>query len=698
MQYQLKTLARAKHFKKPHTSETPYRADIDGLRAVAIIAVVLYHGFPTIVTGGFVGVDVFFVISGFLISANIFRQIDAGAFGFRDFYGRRIRRIFPALIVVLVACLSYGFVVLLPSELALLGKNVVGGAGFASNLLLWHEAGYFDQAAVYKPLLHLWSLGVEEQFYIVWPAALWLLARWRQACPIVLLLAWAVSLGVSIAIVGHHETVDFYAPFTRLWELDSGGLLAWLTLYTDLPAIVGRHGRSLARLRIADALSLLGLAAILCAVITFNRRLPFPGALALLPVVGGILLIAAGPSALVNRTLLTTRVAVFIGLISYPLYLWHWPLISFAYVIDRGRPLKIGLVVSLIAVSIALAWLTYRFIERPLRFGGQKRRNTVLLLGVMTAIGLAGVITWQARGFPGRYPPLPHLSIAKINAAIDNGIFKATPSMHVRKVSGITIARIGRGKRSVLFTGDSVVFQYGPRVQTLLGEGRLKKTVYFAVGPSCAPVPGVIRKGLFASCNHLVHVAKHVIADKHIKTIIFGAAWAGYAIPSIRITRHRQTVPMNTAAGITDFYANLKAEVARLERTGHDVYLVAAPVANPRFNPQRMVTRSAVGFTVDRNVLKGVAVSTLIKADSAVNGRLRAIARATGAKLLNPLRDVCGAGPRCSAFFDHGQPKYADSLHLRPGFVAHHVTMFDRLLDSKKDKQPMRFAGQAKRH
>lgn len=657
-----------------------YRPDIDGLRALAVIAVILYHGFPTVFTGGFVGVDVFFVISGFLISGNIFRRLEDGSFTFRGFYARRIRRIFPALFLVLVCSLAYGFVVLLPHELALLGVSVGCGAAFVANLLLWHQTGYFDQAAIMKPLLHLWSLGVEEQFYIVWPAVLWLLYRRRRGNPAWLLLIGGLSLAFSLAIVGHSGTRDFYSPLTRLWELDAGALLAFAVRDSSGQRTVTWAAWRMRRSAIADCASVLGATLIIGAALLYDRRLPFPGGLALLPVCGALLLIAAGPDALINRSVLRNRVAVFIGVISYPLYLWHWPLIAFSYNIDRGLPLKAGLVCILIAVSVLLSWLTYRYVERPLRFGSNRRRNTSLLVILMIFVGTAGFLTWSAHGFPARYPGLRHLNILKINSAIGKGVFQPTRSMRVHKVDGIVVARIGSGSGKVLFAGDSVVYQYGARVQTLFDEGRLDKTVYFAVGPSCPPVPGVQRVGFFAMCNHLPAVTASLIARKHIGTIVLGASWAGYRNSEIGVRRHGVRLKTNTATGVNAFYANLKDEVRHLVRTHHAVYLVLEPITNPRFNPQRMVRRSAFGFTINRNVARGVPVEGLMEQSASIDRRLREIAAETGAKVLNPLRDVCGDGPVCSAFFDHGEPKFADGLHLRPEFVAHHVKIFDRIL------------------
>jgi peptidoglycan/LPS O-acetylase OafA/YrhL len=299
-----------------------YRADIDGLRAIAVLVVVLYHALPRLLPGGFIGVDVFFVISGYLISGQIVSEIRTRNFSLAAFYGRRIRRIFPALILVLLATLAYGFVILLPAELASLGGDVASGAGFVSNILLWQEAGYFDRAAMLKPLLHLWSLGVEEQFYIVWPLALWLAHRAGVLRAWLLALFCAASFMASVVLAPAHPTIDFYAPFTRLWELGAGALLAWR------PALRG-----------GNAFSWAGLLLILGGAAALNAQLVFPGWWALVPVAGAVLLIGAGPENTVNR-LLSRQEATYLGRISYPLYLWHWPLISYAHFINNARPLK----------------------------------------------------------------------------------------------------------------------------------------------------------------------------------------------------------------------------------------------------------------------------------------------------------------------------------------------------------------------
>src|SRR5882724_4763933 len=251
-----------------------YRPDVDGLRAIAIIPVLLFHTFPQAAPGGFIGVDIFFVISGFLISGIFFRDFDRHAFSLADFYGRRIRRIFPALITVLITCLAVGWFILLPNEYAQLGKHAVASAAFVQNFVLWNEVGYFDTRSILKPLLHIWSLGIEEQFYIVWPLLLWV--GWKRKVNLLsLTIAIAIiSFAGCILLMRHHPGAAFYLPFTRFWELLSGAALAHMMLYQ--PQRFERFG---------DFRSIAGIAMLAWSLIEISST-DFPGWRALVPPIG----------------------------------------------------------------------------------------------------------------------------------------------------------------------------------------------------------------------------------------------------------------------------------------------------------------------------------------------------------------------------------------------------------------------------
>lgn len=365
-----------------------YRADIDGLRAVAVTAVVLFHAKLAGFSGGFVGVDIFFVLSGFLIGGIVDREARGGSFSFAAFYLRRARRILPALIAVVLATLALGLLLLSPDELertAISGfAALVGG----SNGWFWHDSNYFSPGAQYAPLLMTWSLGVEEQFYLLLPPLLLLLRRWRAGwtVPAVALLTFG-SLVLSAVGTTHYPVEAFYLLPARAWELGAGVLLA---LAMDrhpirLPAAM-QHGAGL-----------LGAGAIVASVLVFDEAVPFPGSAALLPVLGTVALLAA-PEGIVNRRLLASRPFVAIGLLSYSWYLWHWPLMTFVRIASPEAPptpalLAAGLV-ALLAAAASLRW-----IERPFRSARGSLPRYGLALAAMLA--LTGAVA-AARGFPAR--------------------------------------------------------------------------------------------------------------------------------------------------------------------------------------------------------------------------------------------------------------------------------------------------------
>ncbi len=643
-----------------------YRPDIDGLRAVAVTAVVLFHACPAVLPGGFAGVDVFFVISGYLISGIIARELGDGRFRVAHFYRRRIRRIFPALATVLLATLAYGLVVLLPSERAQLGREVAAGAAMAANLLFWGQAGYFDPAAYAKPLLHLWSLGVEEQFYLVWPALLWLLlARTRRPVAGVALLT-AASFVLNLALSAGQGVADFYSPLARLWELSAGALLALAGPPDRLRAWAGLAAGA-------------GLAAILAATLLFDETLPYPGWRALLPVCGTLLLIGAGPATLAGR-LLACRVAVWVGLISYPLYLWHWPLLSFATIIRRGHPPKPLLAALLVAASVGLAALTWRFIERPLRRGAGPRRVTYRLAAAVAGLGLAGAALALPQDVHSASVRQAGLNVAKLDAAAGDGVFQPTRDMAVSQIQGLMLATIGQSGRGVLFTGDSLLFQYGPRVQRLYETGRLRARVYFLAGPSCAPIPGATRPDRFATCSAMPGLAEALIAQRHIGTVVLGAFWAMNHGADMFVTRDGRRRPIDTPAAQDAVYANLEDWVRRLVGEGVQVVLVLATPADRRFDPALVLDRSWHGYRLDAARLQGVPSAELRRAVAATDRRLQEIAGRTGATTLNPFTDICGSGPVCPFLFGDGQPVFSDGLHLRPSFVADRIGVFDALL------------------
>ena len=455
--------------QSPRKVETRYRADIDGLRAVSILLVVAYHAQPWLVRGGFIGVDIFFVISGFLITRIILSEAKAGTFSSLAFYARRVRRIFPALIVVLATTYLIGWIVLLPDGFALLGKSTAAGVAFVSNLFQLNQTGYFAPEAAENPLLHLWSLGIEEQFYIFWPLLLVLLfgSKYRR---IRIAAIAAASFGLSLLIFLGLKEWSFYSPLPRAWELLAGGLLA-----SSQVEGVARQSSPLRE----NLLSAAGLAAIIGAAAALNKESLFPGAWALLPVLGAVLIIIA-PNSTVNRVLLSSRAMVAIGLISYPLYLWHWPLLSYLGIIRNGVPNAIE-IWAVVIVAFILAWLTYRFVEIPLR---RQPKAVAGLSFALLAVGLAGIATAANSGFPLRFPAEIR-AIAMLAPQSNDGFgdkcFLEGPGAR------LDANCIEQGDKPLLFLwGDSTAAALYP------GLKRAEETVPFRLArfavPGCAPI------------------------------------------------------------------------------------------------------------------------------------------------------------------------------------------------------------------
>ena len=373
-----------------------YRAEIDGLRAIAVLPVILFHAGVTQLSGGYVGVDIFFVISGFLITGILSREIEGGNFSLLGFYERRARRILPALFVVLATTSVLGALILLPYELEFLGRSLIAVVFFVSNILFWQESSYFAASAEFNPLLHTWSLGVEEQYYILFPIFLWMVWRWRKKSVVPLIgLLTVLSFGLAEYLSTEMPSANFYLLPTRAWELLAGSLAALYLLHR--PTLTGH---------LADAVGILGLAGILVSIFAYDAATRFPSAWTLVPVLGTVgILVSASPQTWVGK-LLSYRPFVGIGLISYSAYLWHQPLFAFARILDTEQHPSTWEMLLLALLSLILAWLSWRFVEQPFR---RKEAFTRKRIFSMSGIGGASFIALGTaaifmHGWPQRFP------------------------------------------------------------------------------------------------------------------------------------------------------------------------------------------------------------------------------------------------------------------------------------------------------
>ncbi len=647
-----------------------YRPDIDGLRAIAVGSVLAYHAFPSLLPGGFIGVDIFFVISGFLITNILLQSLAAGDFSYRDFYARRIRRIFPALVLVLLATLAFGWYVLLPGEFSLLGKQTAGGAAFFANLVFLGEAGYFDATAETKPLLHLWSLGIEEQFYIFWPLLLGL--AWRKRWPIlrVTLAVATVSFLVNVLTVQPHRAAAFYSPLSRAWELMAGGLLAVMQLQAAAAAGQGQAGGRVWKKHLQ---SIVGIALIVLGLFMTRSTKAFPGWWALLPVLGAASCIAAGPGGVLNKFLLSNRVMVWSGLISYPLYLWHWPLLSYARIVTGGEP-PLELRVVLVVASVVLAWATYRFLERfvKLHLSQAMLRG---LAGAGAALALAGVIVFLGTPTPRHdSPALQAVADATREDNYYDGFEEAA-------LGDQFVYRAGSGKRNVLLIGDSHVEQYAPRALELVRTQPDKaRTIYFATKGSCPPVPGLF-SGLDTGCDERRTAVLELALKPEIDSVVLGACWSCYftgAGPTVNyfVDDRKAVHPFIGGDGIEQSLRSLGEELKRLSAL-KPVYLVLGNPVGMDFDPLRQIEGSRLGrMTAESGQLK----APMPQDQAQLNARLKQVAEANGARVIEPFASLCAGGECIRSMPDDGSPAYKDIGHLRPRYARSFATYIDPAL------------------
>jgi peptidoglycan/LPS O-acetylase OafA/YrhL len=617
-----------------------YRPDIDGLRAFAVLSVVVYHAFPSALPGGFVGVDVFFVISGFLISGIMFNALHAGTFSFTDFYARRIKRIFPALTLVLLVSFAFAWFVLFDDELKQLGNHTLRAVAFLSNFTFWRETGYFDSAAETKPLLHLWSLGVEEQFYIVWPLIIWALWRFKAWCWQIMAALTLASLTWNVYQSQHDLAHDFYSPFTRFWELSFGALLAYrqATLPSQNNLADGVW------LRTAEVRSAVGAVLLVASVSWIDADKRFPGVWALFPVLGAVLLISGEGKTWVGHTLFGNRWVVWLGAISYPVYLWHWPIFSYARIVEGGTP---SVVFRLAAVfgSIVLAWLTFKWVEKPIRFGWQFRYKTGVLISAMLGVGLLGYYANETRGFPSR-------AIMKNQTIFNVGDIGHEEFHDYHRTHFFTCSDPLIKKDAGEWKGMVRCFQShetGPVTLVLLGDSHAEHLFLGVVEHLPNVNVGYYGKGAlpFLSKDEFKLIFDRVLHDQNIRQVIITAAWAS------RLGEVNQDSTLAIELGRT---------IQSLQSAGKRVY-VSDDVAKFSFDPQRCKFQRPMAQNVKCNESRDVLESQ----HAQYMASMQEVARLYPSVEWIEISNLMCASAECSMALD-GQLLYRDNNHLNiPG-------------------------------
>ncbi len=641
-----------------------YRPDIDGVRAIAITAVVLFHAGIKGFGGGFVGVDIFFVISGYLITGHVYRDVIDSRFSLASFYARRARRILPALLVVLLVSLAIGFVLLSTTEYQSLAKSTLGALFGVSNIYYWFSIDYFSPESDHLPMLMTWSLGVEEQFYVFLPVVIVLGLRFFEKRIIAVLAALCgLSFLSSIVLLGRAPSFVFYMLPTRAWELGLGGMLAVAEL------------RGLAPLRdrriFTEIVATLGLACLAAAIALLDSSVPFPGALALLPTLGAALVIAA-PGSVASR-LLSLRPIVFVGLVSYSWYLWHWPLLSFAR-ITALWPLGRNAALIIVGLSFGLAVLSYYTVERPCRRRIGANGPTLLRYGgAMAAAALVIVAVTALGGLPQR---LPRQAAALTEVAADWDLCLVFDGVAVPPADPICRPAVP-AERLILVIGDSHAAALAPGLRA-----RAHVLGYELAVLAKASCPPLLDVTLFTPANpaHSAEcmsfhdqVMAWIKANPGIRKVILAGFWSAPMIAGAQGEAYvsaRSDEPERDNAALLE--RGLTAEVAALRGLGLDVAVVQ-DVPFFAFEPtnyllQRVIAvRAALGGLLggprDLGQTDGPA-RYVINRNDATRDIIRQVAAATqGVAVVDPFDSLCTAD-RCRLADEDGSSLYKDSQHL----------------------------------
>ena len=612
-------------------SSIKYRRDIDGLRAVAVMCVVIYHLDANNLSGGFIGVDVFFVISGYLISSILFRELESESFTFSRFYERRVRRIAPALIAVLTIVSVAAFIFLFPFELTSYAESLIAAIASISNFYFLKHAGYFDQLGNTHPLLHTWSLAVEEQFYISFPVLLLLLRKyawsWRKAFVTGMFFA---SFALSWLSVRAEPSRTFYMLDTRAWELLTGSLLS-LSMFPTLR-----------KKWICDALSICGVASVVGSAVLYKASTPFPGPAALVPCLGSALVIWAGQEreSLAGR-LLACGPLVFIGTISYSLYLIHWPLIVFTLMsrlcsVPQSNHLYYKMLkLGILGTSIGGAYLSYRFIEQPFRDKRVSRRmlfSASASFAVVLVVLAAGLIS--LKGLPNRFPAQA-VAVSRYlefdpKPAFREGACFITPQTTYSAYDQTECLQTDGKRPNYLLFGDSHAAQYWHEMSLAAPE----INVLQATATGCKPFIE-IKKRDYPDCQRLIqYIYKTFLIQHQLNAVIISARWSDEDLPS------------------------LKSSLMYLRSLGIRVILIgpsmeyAQPL--PRLIAVALIDRSPSGIYSEQ-------ANEKFKLDS----KMRTLALAEGVEYLSPIDTLCKF-PRCDYITPSGAPLLFDHDHLSP--------------------------------
>jgi peptidoglycan/LPS O-acetylase OafA/YrhL len=621
-----------------------YRPDIDGLRGIAVLGVLLYHLDIGPLRGGFVGVDIFFVISGYLITGIIHREIQQGRFTFAGFYERRVRRIFPALFAVLSASALVGLWLLFPTDLLALGKSTLATLFFGSNVLSWRGSGYFAGSSEFNPLLHMWSLAVEEQFYIALPVLLLLAHRRAGSGRLAVLLigVGVLSLAACVAVQPLRPSAVFFLSPFRAWELLAGGLLA----IGAVPGVRTRWHREL--------LSVLALVLLGASLVMTKAGEAFPGWQAVVPVFATAVLLHAGAHGTSTvRRMLQLKPLTFVGMISYSLYLWHWPILVFAKYLNAFEPLK-GLKWIVLLLSAVSAIMSYYWVEQPFRVKGRMPARLLFKQAgwAFGGLALAAMVFAASGGLPGRFSDRV--------VALDRA---GKPEIPFLACCDHTIEQNRRGDfclagdpavpPSLLIWGDSHSLALAPAFDAVLKGG--KRSALLAMESSCPPLLGVLNPHDPGCKGKNDAVFAQIRRRKDISMVVMAAAWTSYSARSQYLLRDDE----GREGNVRVFPPALKRTVGALRRLGKRVWIIGPTPGAPSNIPSRL----AMADRSHRRDPQAISLSDFTRRAAEFDAALPAALAVGGVFYTDPRPWFCERDGRCD-YMRSGELLYRDDGHL----------------------------------
>lgn len=630
-----------------------YRSDIDGIRAIAVLLVLFCHAFPHYLPSGFIGVDIFFVISGYLITSILIKDFEKDSFSIVTFYKRRILRIFPALILVLAFIIGIGWIFLFKSEFHSLGRHIFASTLFFENLNLWNESSYFDTSSDLKPTLHLWSLAIEEQFYIFWPLIIYLSFKLRFKLLFIIVGLFLISFSINLYDISNDLTAAYYSPLGRSWELLVGAMLAYFQKYNVFTSA-----------KFENLKSLLGLTLIVIGLVFTKPEQNFPGFMALLPTTGTALLISAGNDAWINRRILSLQPMVFLGLISYPLYLWHWPFISFAYIIFGGLSFKLAM--FCILASFIAAYLTFIWIEKPLRTRGTEKSKVKILTLSMILIFIFGAFISTDYLKP---------RLVNTNTPTKNEwdfIRTTVKDFDEKNGNGVYPLRVNQGQSTILI-GDSHLVHYAERMNKILNGGA---TLY--AGGGCIPIVNVRTDDpRRAGCEEQLNKALIAANNPDVEKVVIGGAWSVYFINKddyFFVKENGEKVSIKSKEGQSFALNSLADTIKKYVSNGKKVYLILGNPTDGKLSPFSSHVR--VSGLSNNQYIK------ISKSQIELNLQIEKITRQAGAEVINPMDYVCKQD-KCLFTDKYGTPLYKDEGHFNPDWARDNATFVDQIFIDK---------------